>query len=51
MQKSAREIPSRMEEIVAIVTVIELGFIEIIIIITIAVGTPGIKARQIQTFI
>jgi hypothetical protein len=33
-QKSAREIPSEIGEIVAIVTVIELGFIGIIIIIT-----------------
>jgi hypothetical protein len=33
-QKSAREIPSERGEIVAIVTVIELGFIGIIIIIT-----------------
>jgi hypothetical protein len=33
-QKSAGEIPSRGEEIVAIVTAIELGFIGIIIIIT-----------------
>jgi hypothetical protein len=32
-QKSAREIPSRRGEIVAIITVIELGFIGIIIII------------------
>jgi hypothetical protein len=31
-QKSAGEIPSQRREIVAIVTVIELGFIEIIII-------------------
>jgi hypothetical protein len=33
-QKSAWEIPSRRGEIIAIVTVIELGFIGIIIIIT-----------------
>jgi hypothetical protein len=33
-QKSAEEIPSRRGEIIAIVTVIELGFIGIIIIIT-----------------
>jgi hypothetical protein len=32
-QKSAREIPSERREIIAIVTIIELGFIEIIIII------------------
>jgi hypothetical protein len=38
-QKSAREIPSRRGEIVAIVTVLELGFIGIIIIITIAIST------------
>jgi hypothetical protein len=31
-QKSAREIPSRNGEIIAIVTIIELGFIGIIII-------------------
>jgi hypothetical protein len=37
-QKSAREIPSQRGEIVAIVTSIELGFIEIIII-TIIFGT------------
>jgi hypothetical protein len=30
-QKSAREIPSQREEIIAIITVIELGFIGIII--------------------
>jgi hypothetical protein len=35
-QKSAGEIPSQRGEIIAIVTVIELGFIGIIIIITIA---------------
>jgi hypothetical protein len=34
-QKSAREIPSQRREIIAIVTIIELGFIEIIIIIII----------------
>jgi hypothetical protein len=33
-QKSAREIPSQRGEIIAIITVIELGFIGIIIIIT-----------------
>jgi hypothetical protein len=33
-QKSAQEIPSRRGEIIAIVTTIELGFIEIIIITT-----------------
>jgi hypothetical protein len=39
-QKSVREIPSRRREIVAIVIVIELGFIGIIIIIiTIATST------------
>jgi hypothetical protein len=38
-QKSAREIPSRRGEIVAIVTVIELGFIGIIITTTIATTT------------
>jgi hypothetical protein len=32
-QKSAREIPSQRGEIIAIVTVIELGYIRIIIII------------------
>jgi hypothetical protein len=38
-QKSAKEIPSRRGEIIAIVTIIELGFIGIIIIITIATST------------
>jgi hypothetical protein len=38
-QKSAREIPFRRGEIVAIVTAIELGFIGIIIIITIITST------------
>jgi hypothetical protein len=38
-QKSARKIPSRRGEIIAIVTVIELGFIGIIIIITITIIT------------
>jgi hypothetical protein len=33
-QKSIEEIPSRKGEIIAIITVIELGFIGIIIIIT-----------------
>jgi hypothetical protein len=33
-QKSAREIPSRRREIIAIVIIIELGFIGIITIIT-----------------
>jgi hypothetical protein len=38
-QKSTREIPSWRGEIIAIITVIELGFIGIIIIITIATST------------
>jgi hypothetical protein len=38
-QKSVGEIPSRRGQIIAIVTVIELGFIKIIIIITIATST------------
>jgi hypothetical protein len=38
-QKSAREIPSQKGEIIAIVTVIKMGFIGIIIIITIATST------------
>jgi cell division protein FtsW (lipid II flippase) len=38
-QKSAGEIPSRRGEIIAIVTVIELGFIGIIIIIIIITST------------
>jgi hypothetical protein len=38
-QKSAREIPSRRGEIVAIIIAIELGFIGIIIIITIITST------------
>jgi hypothetical protein len=38
-QKFSREIPSRRGEIIAIVTVIELGFIGIIIFFTIATST------------
>jgi hypothetical protein len=38
-QKSAREIPSRRREIVTIVIAIELGFIGIIIFITIITST------------
>jgi hypothetical protein len=38
-QKSAKEIPSRRGEIIAIIIVIELGFIGIIIIITIITST------------
>jgi hypothetical protein len=38
-QKSAREIPSRRGEIIAIVIAIELGFIGIIIFITIITST------------
>jgi hypothetical protein len=38
-QKSAGEIPSWRGEIIAIVTIIKLGFIGIIIIITVATST------------
>jgi hypothetical protein len=44
-QKSAREIPSRRGEIIAIVTVIELGFIGIIIIITITIITSSSRCN------
>ena len=44
MEQSAREIPSRRGEIVAIVTVIKLDFIGIIIIISITISTAPLRS-------
>jgi hypothetical protein len=44
-QKSAGEIPSRRREIIAILTVIELGFIEIIIITSTIITVITLSSR------